>query len=131
MNKRGAKIRQEQETWLRNKKGSEMTIGTLVVIVLAVIVLVILIVGFTTGWKTLWAKINPFIGGSSGGGSNVDSVKQACDILCGSASVSPSSKTEYCTSKQTVIYGSGKTDKKTCKELESAGIGIRVCDTSC
>lgn len=109
-----------------------MAIGTLVVIVLAVIVLVVLIMGFSIGWKTLWSKINPFIGGTSGGGSNVDSVRQACDILCQSASVSGSSKTEYCTNKQTVVYGGGKTDdKKTCKELESVNIGLKACDVSC
>lgn len=108
-----------------------MTIGTLVVIVLAIIVLVVLVLGFTTGWSALWAKINPFIGGSSGG-VNVDSVRQACELLCGSASVSPSSKIEYCNNIQTVVYEKGKTYKETCKVLESKkDIGLKVCDISC
>jgi hypothetical protein len=124
---------------MEDKKGSEMTIGTLVVIVLAVIVLVVLIMGFSLGWKNLWAKINPFIGGSSGGGNNVDSIKQACDILCQSGStgsggnvISPSSKVEYCKNIQTVVYGGGKAnDKKTCNELSKMNIGIKPCDIVC
>ena len=61
-----------------NKKGAEMTIGTLVVIVLAIIVLVVIALGFGTGWSNLWSKITGYFGG----GSNVDSIKQACNYAC-------------------------------------------------
>ncbi|MFH1710882.1 MAG: hypothetical protein ABH840_01060 [Nanoarchaeota archaeon] len=61
-----------------NKKGAEMTIGTLVVIVLAIIVLVVLALGFGTGWSNLWSKITGYFGG----GVNVDSIKQACSYAC-------------------------------------------------
>jgi len=61
-----------------NKKGAEMTIGTIVIIVLAIAVLVFLIYGFTTGWTNLWGKINIF----SGGGSTINEVGQACAIAC-------------------------------------------------
>ena len=61
-----------------NKQGSEMTIGTIVIIVLAITVLVFLIFGFTMGWTNLWGKINVF----SGGGSNINEVSQACAMVC-------------------------------------------------
>lgn len=43
-----------------NKKGAEMTIGTIVIIVLALIVLVVLVIGFTGGWSNLWTRITSF-----------------------------------------------------------------------
>lgn len=61
-----------------NKKGAEMTIGTIVIIVLALIVLVVVALGFTTGWKNLWDKVNIF----GGGGSSLSTVSQACQIAC-------------------------------------------------
>ena len=61
-----------------NKKGAELTIGTIVIIVLAIAVLVFLIYGFTTGWTNLWGKITVF----SGGGSTISEVSQACAIAC-------------------------------------------------
>ncbi len=79
----------EKETWerkLRNKKGAEMTIGTIVIIVLALIVLVVLVLGFTGGWTNLWGRITSFFGGS-----NVDSIVQACQVAC-----STNSKYDWC-----------------------------------
>jgi len=112
-----------------NKKGSEMTIGTLVVIVLAIIVLVVLALGFTTGWNSLWSKISPYLGGG-GGGSNVASAKQACEILCDSGQVDAGSKEEYCTSKKTVIFNKDKTVSDTCAKL-AAQIGAKACNIKC
>ena len=63
---------------MENKKGSEMTIGTIIFIVLGVAVLVLLIFGFTTGWSNLWGKITGF----TGGGANIDVTKQACQLVC-------------------------------------------------
>lgn len=60
-----------------NRKGAEMTIGTIVIIVLALIVLVVVALGFTTGWKNLWSKVNVF-----SGGNNLATVGQACSIAC-------------------------------------------------
>jgi len=112
-----------------NKKGSEMTIGTLVVIVLAIIVLVVLALGFGMGWNSLWSKISPYLGGG-GGGSNVASAKQACEILCDSGQVDAGSKEEYCTSKKTVIFGNDKTVSDTCAKL-AAQIGAKACNIKC
>lgn len=48
-----------------NKKGQDLSIGTLILIVLGIVVLVLLILGFSIGWSNLWEKINIFQGGSS------------------------------------------------------------------
>ena len=55
-----------------------MTIGTIVIIVLAIVVLVFLIFGFTTGWTNLWGKITILGGGSA----TINEVSQACAIAC-------------------------------------------------
>lgn len=60
---------------MANKKGQEMSVSTLVLIVIAVILLVLLVLGFSMGWQNLWNKINIF-----GGGSDVSAVIQACNL---------------------------------------------------
>lgn len=77
-----------------NKKGAEMTIGTIVIIVLALIVLVVLVIGFTGGWSNLWTRITSFFGGS-----NVDSIVQACQVAC-----TTGSKYDYCSLERTVKF---------------------------
>ncbi len=72
---------------MKGKKGTEMTIGTIIIIVLALIVLVVLVLGFTGGWSNLWGRITGFFGGS-----NVDSIAQACQVAC-----STNSKYDWCT----------------------------------
>lgn len=56
-----------------NAKAQELSIGTLVLIVLGIIVLVLVILGFTMGWNNLLEKINIF-----NPASNLDSVVTAC-----------------------------------------------------
>ena len=48
----------------KGKKAAEMTIGTIVIIILALVVLVVIIYGFTTGWSNLWEKITGIGGGN-------------------------------------------------------------------
>ncbi len=64
-----------------NKKGQDLSIGTLILIVLGIVVLVLLILGFSLGWSNLWEKINIFQGGSS-----IESVIQSCNIAASSNS---------------------------------------------
>ena len=66
-----------------DKRGQELSVGTLILIVLGVVVLILLIMGFSMGWSTLWEKINIF----TGGGSSVDSVVEACKISAASGSL--------------------------------------------
>ena len=64
-----------------NKKGQEMSVSTIVLIVIGIIVLVMLILGFSMGWQNLWGKINIF-----GGGSNLDTIINSCNIAATSDS---------------------------------------------
>ncbi len=105
-----------------NKKGAELTIGTIVIIVLALVVLVVLILGFTGGWGNLWGRISGFFGG----GSNIDSVVQACQVAC-----TTNMKNDYCERMRPVKFGeeSPKTDAKyNCKALERLDVGLEPCD---
>lgn len=101
-----------------NKKGAEMTIGTIIIIILALVVLVILIYGFSTGWGNLWDRIIGF----GGGKVNVQSVVQSCDIAC-----STGATYDYCNSKRNVVFSTDKKDSLyslngayTCGTLPSA-----------
>ena len=40
-----------------NKKGQDLTVGTLILIVLGVIILVLLVLGFTMGWDKVWSYL--------------------------------------------------------------------------
>jgi hypothetical protein len=86
------------------KKGAELAISTIVVIVVSIVVLVVLIVGFTSGWGNLWGNISAFFGGS-----NVDSMVQACNVAC-----TTQGQNAYCNELRSVT---GLEDKKTCKQL--------------
>lgn len=97
-----------------------MTIGTIIVIILALVVLVVIIYGFTTGWGNLWGKITGFGGGSS----NVQTMVQACQIACTSAS-----NYDYCNLERNVVFGKEDTNNGdyTCKILETKNIGLPIC----
>ena len=93
-----------------NKKGAEMTIGTIIIIILALVVLVVLIYGFTTGWGNLWEKLL----GYGGGKVNVQSVIDSCKIAC-----TVSGEYDYCYKKRDVIFASGENAlQKTCCDLQ-------------
>jgi len=94
-----------------NKKGQEMSVATLVLIVIGIVVLVMLILGFSMGWTNLWSKINIF-----GGGSNVETVVQACKI-----SASSGSTYSYCSEFKKVTID-GKTQYINCQDSRVAGI---------
>ncbi len=121
-----------------NKKGAELTIGTIVVIVLALIVLVVVALGFTTGWTKLWEKINIF-GGSS---TNLVTIAQACKVSC-----TADDRTAFCLQKKSVqgvlsdgkipptLTSTGKPSDKadaTCAQLVSGKIiDIGDCSITC
>ncbi len=111
-----------------NKKGAEMTIGTIIIIILALVVLVVLVYGFTTGWGNLWEKIIGF----GGGKVNVQSVVQSCQLACTTGSTY-----DYCTKTRDLIEAdnTGKAitpaKKINCKDMESGNYGLDVCDINC
>lgn len=103
-----------------NKKAAEMTIGTIIIIVLALIVLVVLVVGFTGGWSNLWGKITAFFGG----GTNVDTIVQACQLACTS-----NSQYDYCDKMRTLKFedSDGKlieVNATTCQKIAKGGSAL-------
>ena len=78
-----------------NKKGQDLSIGTLILIVLGIIVLVLLILGFSMGWSNLWEKINIF-----GGGNSLGTVAAACK-----SAVTSGFNFDYCDFKEVTVDG--------------------------
>lgn len=78
---------------MKNKKGAETAISTIVVVILAVLVLIVVVVGFTMGWSNLWKQINVFAPAAE----SIDAVVTKCDALCLS-----NQKYSYCCDKQKV-----------------------------
>ena len=110
-----------------NKKGAEMTIGTIIIIVLALVVLVVLIYGFSSGWTNLWEKITGF----GGGKNNVQSIVQSCQLAC-----TTGSKYDWCLKSRNIVTDDGPLvgittgeglSKKQNYGLE-AGCGAIKCD---
>ncbi len=77
-----------------NKRGQELSIGTLVLIVLGIIVLVLLVLGFSMGWENLFSKIGIFQG------SDLSSMVAACKVA-----VSSQSQASFCEFKKVKIEG--------------------------
>jgi hypothetical protein len=106
-----------------NKKGAEMTIGTIVIIVLAIAVLVFLIFGFTTGWSNLWERIGIY----GGGGVNVNDVATACAGAC-----AQQSEYNFCTLKRELITEKGSQGSYSCEQLTIINnYGIEKCSGLC
>jgi hypothetical protein len=117
-----------------NRKAAEMTIGTLVVIILAVIVLVILVYGFSVGWGNFFNNLVGF----GGGQVNAQTVVQSCQIAC-----STQAKYDYCERRRNVVFDTNKNNKHnnlqyTCFQLASdpafnAGynLGLEPCNLDC
>lgn len=99
-----------------NKRGMELTVGTLVVIVLAAIVLVVLVVGFTSGWSNLWANISQFFGS---GGANIDSVVSACNTACLTGS-----KDAFCRQTRSVVASSEVFNQEKGKDKDGKDITL-------
>ena len=80
---------------MKDKKGQEMTVSTLILLVLGAIILVLVILGFTMGWQNLWAKINIF-----NPSTDLDSVIAACKLSAASGATG-----SYCEFKSVTISG--------------------------
>ena len=88
-----------------NKKGQDLSIGTLILIVLGIVVLVLLILGFSLGWENLWEKINIF-----GGGSSIGEVVTRCNL-----DVNTQNTYDYCQDFKKVKI-EGKTEYLNCQD---------------
>jgi hypothetical protein len=87
-----------------NKKGQQMTLGTIIAIVLGIAVLVFLIFGFSTGWNNMWEQIT-----KQTSGANTKTVIADCETDC-----SADEKSAWCNERKTLRYfdGDGNTLKK-------------------
>ena len=78
-----------------NKKAAEMTIGTIIMILLSLVVLVVIIYGFTTGWGNLWDTIINM----GGGKVNVQTVIDSCTVACATQSTY-----DFCDLQRNVVF---------------------------
>jgi hypothetical protein len=99
---------------MNNKNGQQMTLGTIIAIVLGLVVLVLLIYGFSTGWGNLWERIT----GLGGGDVNVDTIKTSCTLACQQKNVYG-----FCNQTRTVtVEDSAKNTTTNCKEMAAGDI---------
>ena len=111
-----------------NKRGQDLSIGTLILIVLGIIVLVLLILGFSMGWSNLWDKINIF-----GGTSGVGDIVLACKLASTSQDTYTLCNKEFKIDKEIDTFdkadGQAKDGKVKCKELQASGSYLKDIDT--
>ena len=109
---------------MKDKRGAELTIGTLIIIILGIVVLVFLILGFTLGWENLFGKLTEWLGG---GKSNIDDIAFGCNTACQSAQ-----KFAFCDQERELKGADGKAiftgSGITCANLAESGLfGINKC----
>ena len=107
-----------------NKRGFELALNTIVILILAVLMLLFAIMFFTTTSGNFIDTIKGYFSDS-----NVDSIVQRCNVFVDSNSVN-----SFCCEKVEVKYYSD--DKKLkemlgCREILDKGIDKRIKDLSC
>ena len=107
-------------------KGQEMSVTTIILIVLGLVVLVILILGFRIGWS----KVLPFLPSN-----NVENVVASCNAACATGN-----KYDFCTFERTLkaegLPGGEKEAKSTCNVFATdtknyINYGIEPCPGLC
>lgn len=92
-----------------DKKGQELTLGTIILIVLGVVVLIFLIYGFSTGWGNLWQRVT----GLGGGKVNVDTIRTSCILAC-----EQGNNYAFCEQNRSVVFNEkDKAIEATCNDL--------------
>lgn len=103
-----------------NKRGQELSVNTLILIIIGVLVLVFLIIGFTIGWQKIFPFITP--------GNTVKDVSDKCILSC-----KTQSSYDYCTTKREIrvdepIDVLGDKFMASCYELKDVNVlGIEGC----
>jgi hypothetical protein len=102
---------------MKDKRGQDISITTIILVVLGIAVLVLLILGFTKGWS----NIAPWLSGN-----NVDTITTQCQASCAT-----SGKFDFCNAPKNLNAGTDKLTGVTCyylaKKLPS--YGIAECST--
>jgi hypothetical protein len=107
---------------MENKKAQQMTLGTIIAIVLGLIVLVFLIYGFSTGWGNLWDRVT----GLGGGSVNVATVNTDCTVAC-----QQENQHGFCNRTRNVVLEEGAESKTyTCQNLSTEGV-VDLCPGLC
>lgn len=92
-----------------NKKGVELAVNSIVIIILAIVVLAVLAIGFATGWGQMWDKLETL------GGSDMEVATDACALSC-----EKSNKYAFCTEEREALglktAGAARIPK-TCNDL--------------
>lgn len=99
-----------------NKKAQEMSVTTIILIVLGIFILVILILGFTKGWGNIKDWIIP--------SNNVKTIADSCKIACGTDQVY-----SYCFEKRELKSKEETLQDVTCYSLvkKKPAYGIEIC----
>lgn len=94
---------------MRNKKGFQLAVNTVVIMILAIVVLLFLIGFFMLGSGSFMDKIKGYFSYS-----NVDSIRQGCEVLVNSGQIN-----SFCCDVKTVrYYDDGKQEGElSCKEM--------------
>ncbi|MEM1535798.1 MAG: hypothetical protein QXQ82_01240 [Candidatus Pacearchaeota archaeon] len=115
-----------------NKRGAEINITTIIIIILAILVLVILALYFTGGMKSLWEQIRSAKGAWDQ--TDVENAKNACAVRC-----TAHDKEFFCYHEFTIRKkGSNETEIRKCwedpinaqniEECRLAGLTKEICE---
>jgi hypothetical protein len=104
-----------------NKKGFEMAISTIIIIILSLVVLIALIMIFTKSTGTFGDKLSALLGTS-----NIDSVKDSCNLL-----VNQNSAYEYCCLNKTIKLGINKKVEMSCNLAREESWGNSIGKLNC
>ena len=104
---------------MENKKGQQMTLGTIIAIVLGLVVLVFLIYGFSTGWGNLWDKVT----GLGGGDVNVDTLSTSCTLAC-----QQNNQYGFCNQTRSLVVAADQKNNSVTCQMMSDGTKIKLND---
>jgi hypothetical protein len=109
---------------LKSKRSAEMTIGTIIIIILALVVLIFLIYSFMKGGGSLMDTLSNFFAG----GPNADTIKSSCMAACTTQQVN-----SFCTEVRTLKLTDKESRLGSCKTFSNPGVaGIASCpDINC
>jgi len=102
-----------------NKKGAELAIGTIVMIILALVVLVVIIYGFSVGWDAFFQQIT----GLGGGKVNVQTIITSCQLAC-----STQAQFDWCKDRNVIFDEKGDARTLNCEDLGKENVGLDDCE---
>jgi len=88
----------------RDKRGLEMAISTLIIIILSVIVLLALVLAFTGGFTEFWKTIKSY------SQSDIQALKKTCENSCAF-----NNNYDFCCLQREIDFGGG-TENLTCQD---------------